>query len=437
MELLTRFGEATYYTFTNPQPSDVAIGVMKTVIGLVVLSVILYFVVEYMVKKSKRDPLPADPNLKDILTAQIQRIDKKAYDGQKSFYSDLINKLSENERFLANLCPLTATIGGYLGPLSEGVFHPSYYLRKALRAGIRSFVLPISVYYDDNKRPPNWPKARNPAIVCRDTAGKVISLNGLTVEAFCKSLMQFRAENPAQIEDPIFIYLDAVEGYIPDPVTQEKEYVEFTRQIARELAPLDSLRLTVIGPYGSAVGGRRQNDILVQVPLDDLRNKIIISTNFDITIGIKDAYESLRPRLYDYVNFYYQPMGAITETTGSALGAKAIHIEDVKGSKVNWTEIARTSWVMTTLDHVTTLPDTQLVDTVIKQGIQTVPIPFFFLENPELDKILAQWQGYSVRIKEPRARYTKPKPIVPARPSETLNARVDNTLQPGQLMVKS
>jgi hypothetical protein len=36
-------------------------------------------------------------------------------EGRKSLYSTLINQLEPGERFLVNLCPLTASLGGYIG----------------------------------------------------------------------------------------------------------------------------------------------------------------------------------------------------------------------------------------------------------------------------------------------------------------------------------
>ena len=433
MEFFTRFGSAVYYMFTNPEPSYLAAQVMLVVLILIILSVALWAIITQVVKQSRVDPIVADSNVKLQTSLRIADLDTINYTNQRSLFSDLINQLAENERFLVNLCPLTASLGGYIGPVQEGVFNAPYYLRKALRAGIRSFVLPISMYYDDNKQPPNWPKARSPAIVARDTNGKVISINGLSIERFCTLLTQYRSENAAQIEDPIMIYLHAVDGYTPDPITNEKEYVNFTSAIAKELKPLDSFCLKTLGPYGSAIGGKRANEILTQTPLTDLRNKILVFTNFDIDISTKDAYSDITPRLFDYANFYYKPVGAADIATAGSLGARSVRLDDVKGSKVDWKSQARINWHVTLQDPLTELPEQDAVNTVTKTGIQAIPIPFLFGES--VKSILDQWGGYAFRLKEPGARYAQPPPVVPQTPSTRLNARVAPNLNPGQLLV--
>ena len=186
--------------------------------------------------------------------------------GQKSLYSDLIRGLEEGERYLVNLCPLTASLGGYIGSAEPGAFYSEIYIQHALRAGIRSFVLPISTYLDDNKFPPNWPLSADPAIVCRDLKGKIISLNGLSIKKFCSDLMTYMTENAAQANEPIMLYIHETEEYVPDKIAQEEKYVKFMSKIARELdvIPVEK-RLTVLGGYGSGVGSANESVILTQI----------------------------------------------------------------------------------------------------------------------------------------------------------------------------
>jgi len=442
-ELISKFGEALVYAFTNPTPSQVAANIMIAVIGLVVLSIALYAISMTVIKNSSHDPRVADANIKLVTAQRISDLDALGwksqgfanYRGELSLFGNLINGLAENEQYLVNLCPLTASIGGYIGPL-EGVFNPKYYLRSALRAGIRSFVLPISIYYDDNKQPPNWPSARKPAIVCRNTNGTILSLNGMTIQSFCEALLMYKSVNAPQANEPILLILDAVNDHTPDPITQEKEYVQFTSDIAKELKPLDPYRLTTIGAYGSAVGGKTQSQILYQIPLSELQSKILIFTNFNVDVGNKDFYQNITPKLYDYVNFIYTPVTSATVGTAVSSGARSISIGDVKGSKVNWTDQARTVWHMTTQDAVTSLPDPQLVSYVTNVGIQCIPIPLFFNDDKSIETIYKQWSGYSWKLKPQASRYAKPAPIVPQSPSTALNARVDPGLQPGQVSIK-
>lgn len=433
MEAVQLFLKSLWITFTNPEPDSIAAKVMITVLALLILTAIILSIVFSVKQRSGSNTRVANENIALAIQKRTTDLDKQdQLDGQKSFFANLLMTMDEQERYLVNLSPLTASLGGYIGPLENGVMNSEYYLRKALRAGIRSFVLPISTYYDDTKQPPYWPYSGKPAIVCRRPDGKILSLNGLTIKKFCENLLLYKSENNPQIEEPILVYLKEVQGYVPDKVKSEKAYVQLTSDIAKELEPLNPVRLQTLGGYGSAVGGQREMEILTQIPLTDLRNKVLLFTDFDPKLALKDAYNSIRPRLYDYVNFITKP----SETVSTGTGSRSIRLEDTKGSKVNWTDQARTLWHSTTLDDPTHLPDTALVKSALTQGIQSIPIPFYMYDTGQVKEIWNLWNGYAWKVKPPMARYAKPKPIVPQAPSVALNARVAPTLQPGQLVVR-
>jgi hypothetical protein len=230
--------------------------------------------------------------------------------------------------------------------------------------------------------------------------------------------------------------LDATPGHIPDILTAEKEYVQFTSDIAEELQPLDPYRLLTISSYGSATGGVNQMNILTQIPLTDFQNKILIFTNFNITAGTKDAYSSIRPLLYEYVNFVYSPVTATTIGVAKTNNCNSVHLMDVSGSLVNWTDQAVTTWMFVGQDDFTQLPDAGAVQGATTIGIQSIPVPFFFVDPSKTKPIWKQWGGYAWQMKAPAARYTKPAPIIPMTPSTALNARVSNALEPGQTLIK-
>ena len=360
--------------------------------------------------------------------------------GQKSLYSDLIKGLEEGERYLVNLCPLTASLGGYIGSAEPGAFYSEIYVQHALRAGIRSFVLPISTYLDDNKYPPNWPLSGDPAIVCRDSNGKIISLNGLSVKKFCSDLMTYMSENSMQANEPIILYIQETEEYIPDKIGQEEKYVKFMSKIARELdvIPVER-RLTTLGGYGSGVGSANESVILTQIPLSNLKGKFIIMTNFDTKAGLKTAYKNITPLLDNYVNFTVKPVVAANAglNVNTANSSRSLRLADVKTTKINWADQARTVWHMTTLDNPLATPPADTLDLAVKSGIQMIPVPFFMTNKvDELKPIWDTWKGYAWRLKVPSARYLKPAPVVPQPAKAQMNARVDSSLQPGQVAFK-
>lgn len=360
-------------------------------------------------------------------------------EGRKSLYSDLINTLEPGERFLINLCPLTASLGGYIGTDDPGVFNSDFYVQNALRAGIRSFVLPISTYIDDNKFPPKWPLSGMPAIVCRNAEGKILSANGLSVKEFCNNVLTFMNENPDQANEPILIYIHEVEGYVPNRVSQEKKYVTLMSNIAKELDVIpEDRRLVVVGGYGSAIRSANEAAILTQIPLTDLKSKIIIFTSFDSKIGLKTAYNTITPKLMDYVNFTVKPVIAqnigLSVSAGSA--CRSLRLTDTSGSKVNWSDQARTVWHMTSQDDPLVMQSEDAISVATKAGIQMIPIPIFMTKDiATVKKVWANWNGYAWRVKEKDARYLKPPQVQPQAPSARMNARVSPDLQPGMVAV--
>lgn len=432
MEVVKEFLNSLWVTFTNPEPSATAAKVLMTVLILVTVIIIVVVIVNSVRTNSGTNPRVTDQNIALAIAQRREALDKlPQLDGQNSFFAGLLPSIPTAERYLVNLCPLTASLGGYTGPLENGVFDSEYYLRKALRAGIRSFILPISTYYDDTKQPPRWPYSGSPSIVYRAENGKIFSLNGLSVKKFCENVLIYKTENNRQIEEPILITLNEVEGYVPDKIRAEKEYVQLMSKLAKELEPLNPVRLTTLGPYGSAVGGQREMEILTQVPITDLRNKVLLFTTFDARIALKDAYNSIQPRLYDYVNFISKPV-AESAGTATTIGSRVIRLEDIKGSKINWSDQARTVWHSTALDAPNRVPTVEELGEALKSGIQSVTIPFYMVDTDKVKSLWDLWGGYAWRVKPPMARYAKPAPVVPQNPSTALNARVDSNLQPGQ-----
>jgi hypothetical protein len=359
---------------------------------------------------------------------------------QKSLYSTLINSLEPAERYLVNLCPLTASLGGYIGVGEPGVFYSEIYVQRALRAGIRSFVLPISTYIDDNKSPPNWPLSGEPAIVCRDANGKIISKNGLSIKNLCNHLMSYMAENSSQADEPIILYIHETDGYVPDRIMDEQKYVKLLSKIAKELDTIPvNRRLTNLGGYGSGVGSSNESAILTQIPLTDLKNKFIVITNFDTKLALKTAYTGITPTLDSYTNFTVKPVVAANAGLNVSAGnnTRSLKLADVKSTRVNWGDQARTVWHMTTQDNPLVTPVAADVNAATLAGIQMIPVPFYMTNAiAEVKPIWDTWQGYAWRLKPSAARYLKPAPVVPQAPSAKMNARVDSSLQPGQLAVQ-
>lgn len=420
----------------SPSPDPELIKYVGGGLLFILVVIILVTIFNNQVQQAKTPPI-ASPEHVALMQAQRQTSinDDKQLDGSNS-WNGLINQLAPGERYLVNFCPLTASLGGWVGgDENAGVFYSDFYLQKALRAGIRSFVLPICTYMDDNKIPPNWPMSGDPAVVARDTRGKIISLNGVSVKQFCTDLIRFNGQNPSQASEPLMIHIIEDVGYVPDAVRDEKTYAKVLSKLASDLSAIPpSMRLTNLGGYGSAVSSQNESNILTQVPLSELQGKVIVFTNFKTTIGQKSAYANLKPTLDDFTNFTIRPV--IAQNAGLAVGSgsRSIRLADISGSSIAWTDQARTVYHMS-LDYNLTNPSASIVNNAIRTGIQVVPVPFYMDKISDVKPTWDLWKGYSWRIKEPEARYLKPDPVVPATPSAKMNARVSPNLQPGQAVV--
>jgi hypothetical protein len=443
-QTFTNFKEGLTQTISAPVvPWGAVAKVFSGILLVVIMLILVFFVILPAFNKPKQENVQQ-------LEGERKALLEKSYSklsGQNSLYTSLIKQLDPLEQYLINLQPLTAQFGGYIGPMTDGVFSVEYYLQNALRMGIRSFVLPISTYFDDNKKPEKgWPYSGKPAIVFSDRSGVITSRNGLSITKFCESLLTYQNENPTQSEEPILLHIVPVKGHIPDPVEKEKEYVQLTGDIAEELKSIQSRRLMTLGPYGSAIGGQRETEILTQVTLNELKNKILVFTTFDTKLALKDAYKDIPTKLYEFANFLPMPLSGDAGTTTSQAnalqgvntgsGSKIIKLADISGSKINWPNQSRTTFYTTYQDSSLEAPTAAAVAGALKAGIHLIPVPFFYMDfDKNMEDIYKLWRGFAWKVKEKDARFKKPAPIVPAPPNPKMNARVDNTLQPGQTKI--
>jgi hypothetical protein len=249
--------------------------------------------------------------------------------------------------------------------------------------------------------------------------------------------MRYNSQNPTQSSEPILLFILEEKEHIPDKMSSEKNYASLLSKLASDLDVIPaSTRLTTIGGYGSAVGSQNEANILTQVPLQQLQGKILIFTDFDTTIGLKPAYSGLGVTLATYTNFTLKPVIAQNAGLSVGSGARSIKLADISGSTVNWTDQARTVIHAATNEYSLDVPNVGAVDGATKKGIQVIPVPFYTMDKiADVKPIWDLWKGYAWLLKEPEARYLKPDPVVPAKPSTKMNARVDANLQPGQMGV--
>jgi hypothetical protein len=322
--------------------------------------------------------------------------------------------LPKNKSFLVNICPLTGYLGGYLGP-PEKLMDANFYLQTAFKAGIRSFVIPISTYINISKVPPDWPYSGEPALVCRDSTGIIISENGITLDEFVSFLIQNKSVSGFGSE-PIFLFL---EDTISDVDRKRINYVSFMKKIAKSLSPLDPYRLINIGSYGSVVGGLQQQKLLTEIPLSTFTDKIIISTNFDTSQDNSLALAS-------YANFIY--------STDNTLPVRTVLLEDLPGSNIDYVTDTRINWYIVKSRDPLTAPTAENVQLAFNNGMQCIPIPLLSTPMSTIKHLWSMWKGASYILKPEKTLYTQPTPIVPSQLSTKLNASIRGH-EPGNLVI--
>ena len=343
--------------------------------------------------------------------------------------STVLKGVPASQQYLVNVAPITITYTGYLG---AGVFDATEFFKHALGLGIRSFVLPISTYKDDNKTAPLWPASGSPAVVYRDSNGNIDCKNGLSVKQIASALVNALSVSSPQQEEPILLKLEQVidpkTGYfIPNPNTMEKEYVEVMTRIAEELEPLRSRILAHLGSYGSALGGIAEDKILLQTPLSDLAGKVLITTDFDVGKYEKDMYAKLKPSLLTRIHFRVRN----TPAQGKISSYKTTPLSSVDANFP--TDQARTTLYEA---RDATITDVDNVTTARSRGIQIIPLPLFDAgKAADALTLIQPWKGAAWTIKPQGERYTKPTPVVSATPSQKMNARVAADAQPGQVVI--
>jgi hypothetical protein len=382
---------------------------MKVLVGIILLFLLVIFLwkpVEGFEVSDVAKKVRERSTALDSLTTNLVPISK------------VLDTVPKSQQYLVNFAPITMTYTGYLG---EDVFDAAEFFKHAFALGVRSFVLPISTYKDDNKVEPLWPSSGTPAVVYRDATHRITSVNGLSIDRISRALVNALSVSSVQQKEPVLLKLEQVPGFVPDSDLKEKEYVDFMTQISAGLDPLQSLLLRQLGPYGSAVGARLESEILLQTPITDLAGKVILITDFDVGKYAKKAYSSETNSLLNKVHLLVRnspPQGKISSyKTMNLSGVSSTFSPDLTRTTLQEAQGAEKD-------------DAEAVALALNRGIQLIPLPVF--DNVELIK---PWKGAAWRVKSEDDRYTKPEPVKAATPSQSMNARMAANAQPGQIVI--
>ncbi len=180
--------------------------------------------------------------------------------------------IPDDEEALINFHVLGARNAGYLGPYENGVFDETRAVRLALRKGVRLFVFEIDYLSRDPE---------TPVLVCRDSAGNLISNNTGRIRRVAEALKTFTKDQAAAGTDPIILLLSVRRLPAPKPTAGAtdpeniKARMRFMAAIAGELAPLYPWMLK-----GEYTRQQAQGQLFKQ-PISTFKNAFIVLSNLD------------------------------------------------------------------------------------------------------------------------------------------------------------
>jgi hypothetical protein len=410
--------------------------ISENVILYIFLGLFVFIIVLAMLfVKEKSAVFSTVPNVLRIRNTQNEKLDTFLSDFYKpkiSFMESAV-ELASNEKGLINFVPLTVIQPGFLGPSIDGVFDEKNGVSKLVRTGIRSFVLMIDYHEDYSMKPPLYANVKMPCLLSRDRSGTIRSLNSGSIQKTCQTLADaaFGLAAPSP-NDPLLLTLYFVRT--PDPVKDEKGFLRYCSQVAKELAPLSQYHLgqTPLGSY------RRQarQDFILYEPLSNIEKKVLIFSNLDTSLfrTVKPSYQPkedldywIHLRIFkDSVNSLgvtkpvtqNQFARGVIDTTQYFSTIPPENMEAAIGNtRMRWT---------TAMSDVGTNPDLTKLFLV---GVQSIPISIVSLDSTE-KKLLNVWKDSCWKVKPKALRFAIPPDSVPMEPSEQLNAQGGNITSP-------
>jgi hypothetical protein len=410
--------------------------ISENVILYIFLGLFVFIIVLAMLfVKEKSAVFSTVPNVLRIRNTQNEKLDTFLSDFYKpkiSFMESAV-ELASNEKGLINFVPLTVIQPGFLGPSIDGVFDEKNGVSKLIRTGIRSFVLVIDYHEDYSMKPPLYANVKMPCLLSRDRSGTIRSLNSGSIQKTCQTLADaaFGLAAPSP-NDPLLLTLYFVRT--PDPVKDEKGFLRYCSQVAKELAPLSQYHLGQT-PLGSYRRQARQDKLLYE-PLSNIEKKVLIFSNLDTSL-----FRTVKPSYQPKEDLDYWIHLRIFKDSVNSLGVtKPLTQNQFSRGLIDTTQYfstippenmaaaidkTRIQWV-TAMSDVGSYPD---LSKLFPVGVQSIPISIVSLDSTE-KKLLNLWKNSCWKVKSKDLRFAIPPDSEPKEPSIQLNAQGGNITSP-------
>jgi hypothetical protein len=408
--------------------------ISETTIFYIILALLVFgllFAVIFI--KQKAEVFSTIPNVLRIQSVQNPALDALLGDFYKPKSSFLDVSLEANEKALVNFVPLTVTQPGFLGPAVNGVFDEKNGVSKLVRAGIRSYVLVIDYHEDPSMKPPLYAEMKKPCLLSRDSGGTVRSLNSGSIQAVCQTLSD-AAFGPAapSPNDPLLVTLYFVRT--PDPIQDQKGFLQYCSQVAKELAPLSQYHLgqTSLGSYTR----QARQDFLLYDPLTQIEKKVLIFSNLDTSL-FRTAKPSYPPKedldYWIHLRLFKDSLNSLGVTQMQTQNQMARGLIDTvqyyttipPENVAAAVDKSRIRWSIAMGD----LTNEKITTMASKIGIQSIPIALVAMDDTEKN-LLSPWKNNCWLVKPKNLRFVIPSTFTPAQPSPKLNANQGQITSP-------
>ena len=391
--------------------------------------------------KQKTEVTSNVPNVLRIKNAQNVILDTFLSDYSskpKKTFMEVAEDLSRNEKLLVNFVPLTVTQPGFIGPSINGVFDEKNGVSQLVRAGIRSFFLIIDYHEEPSMKPPLYAEMNMPCLLVRDGSGTIRSLNSGSIEKTCQTLADTAFSLTSNTRnDPLLLTLYFVRT--PDPVNDQKGFLRYCSQVAKELAPLTQYHLgqSELGPYTR----QARQDTLLSNPLSMIEKKVLIFSNLDTTLfrTVKPAYQPKEDLDYwIHLRIFKDSENSlgVTKKIDSNQTARGIidttkyfvtiPPEDIK-TKVTFLS---QRWTTAVSDVGTNPAIDRLNLIMITLGVQSIPLSFVSMDSTEKE-FLNVWIKSGWKLRPKAIRFAKDDDLKADVQSKEADANQGQITSPG------
>jgi len=341
--------------------------------------------------------------------------------------------IPEGQQNFVNFYALGCRFPSYIGPTKDGYMDPDVGVRQAVNAGCRVFVLDIDYIDDCNAdATPYFPK-----VVVRDQQGKIMSRldsepsicdspSSSNLKTICEKINFYAfSDSVANRSDPVVIVLYFLRK--PPGLYKAKPVLDYYSRVAQCLAPFKD-RLLGNEINGGTFYRQKQESVLLINKITDYNNKVLIFSNAN-TNGFRevDTYsnnEDLDFMVNLRLGYNQTPLGVtekeasfgVLETVDDYLIIPSDRKDQmVENTKLKWT-------ICLSTDPMKSVSAENYSNVAGTFGVHCIPtILFDTSANQYLFKD-PLFSTYSFVPKPEALRYVKPPVVIPAAPSEAMNA---------------